>query len=142
MQQRSSRQKQAAIDVAKKRKAKEQAEKDAAEKALQDKMREEQFAREGMSVMAAIKNKVNDNWVYMPGAVEKGLKCAVRVRLGSNGTVLLANVVKSSGDAAFDRSVETAVWKSEPLPMPTTPELRNHPDFREHTFVFDPSQSR
>ncbi|MEJ1359974.1 MAG: cell envelope integrity protein TolA [Candidatus Sedimenticola sp. (ex Thyasira tokunagai)] len=109
---------------------------------LQAKMRQEQFAREGMSVRAAIFNKVADNWIYMPGAVEKGLKCTVRVRLGANGTVLLAQVAKSSGDTAFDHSVETAVRKSEPLPMPSTPELRNHPDFREHIFVFEPSQSR
>ncbi|MEJ1355139.1 MAG: cell envelope integrity protein TolA [Candidatus Sedimenticola sp. (ex Thyasira tokunagai)] len=123
-------------------KRKAEAARQARENELQARMREEQFAREGMSVRAAIFNKVADNWVYMPGAVEKGLKCTVRVRLGVSGAVLLAQVVKSSGDTAFDRSVETAVRKSEPLPMPSTPELRNHPDFREHTFVFDPSQSR
>ncbi|WXG57802.1 MAG: cell envelope integrity protein TolA [Candidatus Sedimenticola sp. (ex Thyasira tokunagai)] len=123
-------------------KRKAEAARQARENELQAKMREEQFAREGMSVRAAIFNKVADNWIYMPGAVEKGLKCTVRVRLGANGTVLLAQVAKSSGDTAFDRSVETAVRKSEPLPMPSTPELRNHPDFREHIFVFDPSQSR
>lgn len=108
---------------------------------LQASMLEEQRASEGMSVRAAIFKKVSESWVYMPGAVEQKLKCTVRVRLGANGSVLLAQIVKSSGNAAFDRSVETAVRKAEPLPMPTTPELRNHPDFREHTFVFDPSHS-
>ncbi len=109
-------------------------------------MRQEQFAREGVSVRAAILDKVIDKWVVvvgsMSGAVDRGLKCTVRVRLGGNGSVLLAQVVKSSGDTVFDSSVEKAVRNSGPLPMPSVPELRNHPAFREHTFVFDPSLSR
>jgi len=45
-------------------------------------------------------------------------------------------VVKSSGNAAFDRSVEAAVRKSDPLPMPTSQRLLAQ--FREIEFVFEP----
>jgi colicin import membrane protein len=47
-------------------------------------------------------------------------------------------VTKSSGDASFDRSVETAVQKAVPLPLPADPALFER--FREITFVFDPDQ--
>ena len=66
-----------------------------------------------------------------------GLQCKVRVRLGSSGSVLLVNVVESSGNIAFDRSVEAAVRKADPLPMPGSERLRNL--FRDLTFIFDPS---
>ncbi len=62
----------------------------------------------------------------------------MRVRLGPSGSVLLVNVVQSSGSGAFDRSVEAAVRKAEPLPMPTSERLKAQ--FRELTFVFDPAR--
>jgi colicin import membrane protein len=47
----------------------------------------------------------------------------VEVRLGPGGVVLAAQVVRSSGNAAFDRSAETAVRRADPLPMPDDPVL-------------------
>ena len=49
-----------------------------------------------------------------------------------------ATVVRSSGDPLFDRSVETAVLKASPLPLPTDASLFNH--FREINFNFDPGR--
>jgi colicin import membrane protein len=60
------------------------------------------------------------------------------VRLIPGGDVMHVEVVKSSGDASFDRSVETAVQKAVPLPLPADPALFEK--FREITFVFDPDQ--
>jgi colicin import membrane protein len=49
---------------------------------------------------------------------------------------LLANVVESSGNIAFDRSVEAAVRKADPLPMPRSQRLAAL--FRDLIFEFVP----
>ncbi|MCB1923206.1 MAG: cell envelope integrity protein TolA, partial [Gammaproteobacteria bacterium] len=95
----------------------------------------EQDASEQRRVVAAITAKIERGWLRPPGT--EGLKCTVRVRLGGTGSVLLVNVVESSGNIAFDRSVEAAVRKADPLPMPESDRLRAV--FRDLTFIFDPS---
>ncbi|MCW8883609.1 MAG: TonB C-terminal domain-containing protein, partial [Sedimenticola sp.] len=97
---------------------------------------------EGQRIAAAINRKVTDNWTFFPGAIEKGYKSKIRVRLSSNGAVLLVTTLESSGNESFDRSVETAVRRADPLPMPVSAALRNSPDFREHIFTFDPADKR
>jgi colicin import membrane protein len=49
-----------------------------------------------------------------------------------------AIVTKSSGDAAFDRSVEAAVKKASPLPPPQNPELFD----RDLEFIFTYSDKK
>lgn len=83
----------------------------------------------------AIRQKVSRNWVRPPGA-SQGLKCIVKVRLGPGGEVLEAKVVRSSGNAVFDRSVENAVYKAAPLPIPRDTDLFDY--FREIEFLFNP----
>ena len=84
---------------------------------------------------AIIRQKVSRNWSRPVGA-EQGLECVVRVRLVPGGEVLEATVVRSSGDSVFDRSVENAVYKASPLPLPEDPDLFSF--FREIEFVFKP----
>jgi colicin import membrane protein len=50
----------------------------------------------------------------------------------------LAVVVRGSGNAAFDRSVENAVHKASPLPLPPDPTLFEH--YREIEFLFNPQE--
>jgi colicin import membrane protein len=137
--------KQAAAE--KKRKAevaarkKAQAEKKKAEAAarqleLEAQYQAEQDLTEKQLIMAAIQQKVDRNWLRPPGT-SQSLSCEVRVRLGANGSVLLVSIIKSSGDVGFDRSVESAVNKADPLPMPTSPRLVSQ--FRDIRFVFKPS---
>ncbi len=96
----------------------------------------EQDARERDRITAAIKRKVEGAWIRPPGS-GRGLEAQVRVRLARNGSVLLVQVIKSSGNLAFDRSVEAAVYKADPLPMPESPRLIE--EFRDFTFIFRPS---
>ena len=96
----------------------------------------EQDLTEKQLIMAAIQQKVDRNWLRPPGT-SQNLSCEVRVRLGANGSVLLVSIIKSSGDVGFDRSVESAVSKADPLPMPTSPRLVSQ--FRDIRFVFKPS---
>ena len=84
-----------------------------------------------------IRQRVSHSW-NSPVGIAKGLKCVVHVRLTPGGEVLSATVVRSSGNGIFDRSVEYAVYKAAPLPLPEDPTLFDN--FREIEFVFDPDK--
>jgi len=85
--------------------------------------------------IAGIRSAVQNNWLQPPSA-QPGMQCTVRVNLIPGGDVAGVRIVVSSGDAAFDRSVENAVRKAAPLPLPSDPGLFDN--FRELTFVFKP----
>lgn len=131
-------------EAEKKRKAEEEAKKKAeAERKKRQLEIDAQMAAEGEAseaemVMAAIQTKIQRNWLRPPGAAESGLKCTVRVRLNEKGSVLGVQVVESSGNDGFDRSVEKAVYKSDPLPMPQSSGLKDR--FRDINFIFDPTR--
>ena len=84
----------------------------------------------------AIQQKVNRSWIR-PVSAEAGLKCTIRVKLMSDGTVIDAEVISSSGDEIFDRSAENAVNKASPLPVPKDKELFAR-EFRAFEFLFNP----
>lgn len=92
-----------------------------------------------MSAMAEfeglIRQQVTRNW-SKPSGVPAGLNCLVRVRLAAGGEVLAVSIVKSSGNELFDRSVENAVYKAAPLPVPEDPNLFKY--IREINIRFDP----
>lgn len=128
-------------EAEKKRKAEiaqAKADKEARQRELEAQMQAEQDATELDAIISQIRAKVTRNWLRPPGTAELGLKCSVRVRLGTSGSVLLVQVIKSSGDGAFDRSVEAAVRKADPLPMPGSPRLLA--EFRDIKFDFDPGK--
>lgn len=93
--------------------------------------------REIDTYMALIDEKVTRNWLR-PAQTAKGLSCTVRVRVIPGGEVVGAQIVASSGNAVFDRSAETAVRKSSPLPFPKNPALVER--MREFDFVFRPER--
>jgi colicin import membrane protein len=97
--------------------------------------RKAKLAPEVDKYRAAIRQKVERNWIR-PSASRKDLQCTVRVRLIPGGEVLEAKIVRSSGDPVFDRSVENAVHKASPLPLPENAELLEQ--FREIEFIFRP----
>ncbi len=88
--------------------------------------------------VAYIKEKVERNWIQPPGS-SSALSCTVQVRLIPSGEVIDAQIVRSSGDAAFDRSVEAAVFKASPLPVPPDAEVMQR--FRSIRFEFKPGSS-
>ena len=99
---------------------------------------EEARARSALSeYIPYIQDKVQRNWLRPAGSAA-GLSCLIKVRLIPGGDVVSATVVRSSGDPLFDRSVETAVLKASPLPLPTDATLFKH--FREINFNFDPGR--
>ena len=82
-----------------------------------------------------IRQRVERNWVR-PAGWTKGMECVVRVRLAPTGEVINATVARSSGSASFDRSVENAVYKASPLPLPEDKGLFEH--FHELELRFRP----
>ena len=111
----------------------------AEEKARQDAARAARAATVVDQYKALIRQRVSHSWSRPLGSA-KGLKCTVRVRLTQSGGVLDAKVIKSSGNPVFDRSVENAVYKAEPLPLPDDPGLFDN--FREIDFIFDPDKDK
>jgi colicin import membrane protein len=93
--------------------------------------------REVAKYKGLIRNQITRNWIF-PASYQKGMKCKVLVRLIPSGDVVSVRIIQSSGNAAFDRSVEMAVNKASPLPVPkSSTGLFDH--FREVEFVFDPN---
>ena len=83
--------------------------------------------------MLALRQKVVRNWSPPPSA-GAGLNCEVRVRQTPTGEVLDARVLSCNGDAAVERSIEAAVRRASPLPVPQN-SLLFEPTI---TFVFKP----
>jgi colicin import membrane protein len=133
------RKRQAAAE--KKRKA-EEAERKAREEELRQQLEaEERAAQEAKArseiakYVAYIRQKVTRNWLK-PIVDTRGLKCTVNVKLIPSGEVVGVTIVHGSGNALFDRSVESAVRKASPLPLPEDPALVNR--MRDINFVFNP----
>jgi colicin import membrane protein len=123
----------------KQRKAEAAARQREAEQALQAQLAEEESLARATSALSEyipyIQEKVQNSWLR-PAGSPRGLRCVIRVKLIPGGEVVSAKVIQSSGDPLFDRSVETAVLKASPLPLPADPALAKH--FREINFIFDP----
>ena len=83
--------------------------------------------------MFALRQKVVRNWSPPPSAID-GLNCEVRVRQTPSGEVLDAQVMSCNGDGAVERSIEAAVRRASPLPVPQN-SLLFEPTIR---FIFRP----
>jgi colicin import membrane protein len=125
------------------RKAKaEAARQQEAERVLQaevaaEQQREQQARDQGVvsEYVSYIQEKVRRNWIRPAGSSED-FTCTVQVSLIPGGDVARVNVVQSCGDVILDRSIESAVFKAAPLPVPPDSGLFHY--FRELKFVFRP----
>jgi colicin import membrane protein len=87
---------------------------------------------------AKINAKIRRNVVDPPG-LAKDARAEFMVTLLPGGAVLKADLVKSSGNPAYDSAVERAILKSDPLPVPPDAQLFNR--FRQLDLVFKPEQT-
>jgi colicin import membrane protein len=129
-----------------KRKAEEQRKKELAEerereRQLQERLESERRQRLVNDALAQyipiIKQKVSRNW-NRPTSLRNNIEAHVNVRLSQAGEVISARIVKSSGDAVFDRSVENAVLKASPLPIPQARGVNE--EFRNLKLIFRPEE--
>ncbi len=83
--------------------------------------------------VAAIRDRIRGNW-RLPSGESEEFECRVRVTQAPGGQVLNVRILQSCGSSALDRSVESAVLRSSPLPSPPDPEVFA----RDIEFVFRP----
>ena len=103
----------------------------------------EQAAREASeteSYISAITAALSQRWIIPATARQKdSLSAHVRIRLLPGGEVLDVNLVKSSGDRAFDDSAVNAVKSAGRLPVPSGDLFNKH--FRDITINFHPQMA-
>jgi len=107
----------------------------AAEQAKLNAENEKRAQSEIQQYIGLIRQKVERNWLK-PASAKAGMSCEVFVRLIPGGGVSHVEITQSSGDGFFDSSVEKAVRKAEPLPVPPDPDLFDR--FRDVKFIFKP----
>jgi len=99
----------------------------------------ERVAAVGANALAAyifaIQQKVERNWVR-PANAEVGLECIVNVRQLPGGEVVDVSIGRCNGDQTVKRSIESAVYKASPLPMPRDPSVFE----RSLTLIFKPKE--
>lgn len=84
---------------------------------------------------ALIQQHIVRNWNRPPSA-RPGLECEVKVAQTPTGTVLSAQVTRCNGDAAVTASIEAAVLRASPLPLPPDASLFE----RNLTLIFRPTE--
>jgi colicin import membrane protein len=94
------------------------------------------------SYMDQIAARIEQNWSRPPSA-RLGMECVLLIQMVPTGRVVNVTVIKSSGNAAFDRSAEQAVKRvdqfTEVQNMPSDLFERN---FRQLQLVFRPGDLR
>jgi colicin import membrane protein len=70
----------------------------------------------------AIRNHIYRNWAP-PASARFGSECEVIVRQVPGGEVVGVTILKCDGDDALKRSVEAAVFRASPLPLPPDPSV-------------------
>lgn len=84
--------------------------------------------------MAMIQQHVERRWIRPPSA-RPGIECEIKVAQGPSGTVLSVSIGRCNGDQAVQQSIETAVQRASPLPLPQDPRLFE----RNLVFIFKPA---
>lgn len=115
------------------------------DQALEEEQRaleEESYAVAAQSYMAAIAQRIEQNWSRPPSA-RNGMECELKILLVPTGRVIDVDVIKSSGNVQFDRSAEQAVKKVEQFPEIKKMETEVFERYyRELTLVFRPQDLR
>lgn len=90
------------------------------------------------SATALIQQVVQENWSRPPSA-RNGMSVVLQIRMLPTGELVDASITQSSGDAAFDRSAETAVIRAAPFrELSSLPITIFNANFRTLTLTFRP----
>jgi len=83
----------------------------------------------------AIQQKITRNFIR-PASAPEQLECIVNLRQLPNGEVVDVSIGSCNGDDAVRRSVEAAVLKASPLPLPANQNIFQ----RNLQIIFKPEQ--
>ena len=75
------------------------------------------------SYMQSLVSRIKPNWEYVGRADRRNPTAVVSISIASDGAIIDAVIVTSSGDAAFDGSVIKAVRDTLRVEPPPTPDL-------------------
>jgi colicin import membrane protein len=126
--------------------ARERARKQAA---LDEKLRQDQAAKiaeqekqSASSYLQVIQGRLSQNWSRPPSA-RLGMQTLIELRLVPTGRIVGIKILQSSGDSAFDRSVEQAAFKAAPFSELQSMEPRIFEQyFRSVKVLFNPEDLR
>jgi len=96
-------------------------------KAQRDKLQAEHnafIATELEKYKIEFRTAIEDNRI-ISSVFPKDIRCAVRIQLLPDGSILSVNVAEPSGNPAYDELQISAVYKAAPFPMPEDHELYN-----------------
>lgn len=90
------------------------------------------------SATALIQQVVQENWSRPPSA-RNGMRAILQIRMLPTGELVDATITQSSGDAAFDRSAENAVFRAAPFrELASLPITLFNANFRTLSLIFEP----
>jgi colicin import membrane protein len=132
-QEAAARKAEAAAHAAAQDKARREAEL-RAQLAAEERVNAARGSAEEAAWLALIRDRVTRAWIRPPSA-RAGVNCEVHVTQVPGGVVTGVQIGSCNGDSAVRESIEAAVYRASPLPMPSNPDLfdRNlkfnfHPD--------------
>lgn len=90
------------------------------------------------SATALIQQAVQETWSRPPSA-RNGMRTVLQIRILPTGEVLDAVITQSSGDPAFDRSAENALYRAAPFrELQSLPINVFNANFRSLSLIFEP----
>ena len=106
-----------------------------AQLAVEERVNAARGSAEAAAWIALIRDRVTRAWIRPPSA-RAGVNCEVRVTQVPGGVVTGVQIGDCNGDAAVRESIEAAVYRASPLPMPSNPDLFD----RSLRFNFHPGE--
>jgi colicin import membrane protein len=103
------------------------------EEARKEAERQARLQTQRQQYIMQIKQQIENNWLR-PISTTEGQSCDVIVTQTMTGDVIDVRLQSCSSDVAFQRSVERAVRKASPLPLPPNPDVFE----RQIYFTFNP----
>lgn len=97
--------------------------------------------RRANSYRQLIQQRLSDSWSRPPSA-RRGMETMIRLQLVPTGRVVGVTILNSSGDAAFDRSVELAAAKADLAELQSMPSALFEKKFRQVDVLFSPLDLR
>ena len=88
-----------------------------------------------------IQKRLSESWSRPPSA-RRGMETMIRLQLVPTGRVVGVTILNSSGDAAFDRSVELAAFKVDLVELQSMPSALFETKFRQVNVLFSPEDLR
>ena len=90
------------------------------------------------SATALIQQLVQETWSRPPSA-RNGMRAILQIRMLPTGELVSATITESSGDVAFDRSAENAIYRAAPFrELQTLPINLFNRNFRTLSLIFQP----